>query len=87
MENKSTKVKKNNKKKRGESSTIRKNAQVNLRIPEEDLNFFKKIAEREFIPCQTIITSILHKYVIGRYEEKSKQEPEEDQIRYRQKTG
>lgn len=73
--------------KRGESRNLKKNAQVNLRLPEADVQFFKQKAENEFIPYQTIIASILHKYVIGRYEEKTKKEPEEDQIRYRQKTG
>jgi len=42
--------------------TRRKKA-ITLRIPENDLEKIKKEAEKEGIPYQTFITSILHKYI------------------------
>jgi len=45
--------------------TIRKNKRVNIRISERDLNELQRIAIREGLPYQTLISSILHKYVNG----------------------
>lgn len=45
--------------------TVRKNKRVNIRISERDLNELQRIAIREGLPYQTLIASILHKYVNG----------------------
>jgi len=46
-------------------ATIRKDKRVNIRISERDLNELKRIALREGLPYQTLISSILHKYIRG----------------------
>lgn len=46
-------------------ATFRKNKRVNIRISEKDLLDLQKRAVREGIPYQTLISSILHKYVSG----------------------
>lgn len=43
--------------------TIRKDKRVNIRISERDLKELQKIALKEGLPYQTLISSILHKYV------------------------
>jgi predicted DNA binding CopG/RHH family protein len=44
----------------------RKDRNINIRINEQDLARLKKRAEEEGIPYQTMISSILHKYVSDR---------------------
>jgi predicted DNA binding CopG/RHH family protein len=44
-------------------ATIRKDKRVNIRISERDLKELQKIALKEGLPYQTLISSILHKYV------------------------
>ncbi len=44
-------------------ATIRKDKRVNIRISERDLKELQRIAVREGLPYQTLISSILHKYV------------------------
>lgn len=46
-------------------ATIRKDKRVNIRISERDLKELQRIALREGLPYQTLISSILHKYVNG----------------------
>ena len=46
--------------------TMKKNGRVNIRISERDINEIKKMANEEGLPYQTLISSILHKYVNGR---------------------
>ena len=41
----------------------RKTRNINIRISEHDLETVKRRAEREGLPYQTLISSILHKYV------------------------
>ena len=41
----------------------RKSRNVNIRISEYDLEQVKRRAEREGLPYQTLISSVLHKYV------------------------
>lgn len=50
--------------------TIQKNKRINIRISERDLNGIKLKAIEEGIPYQTLISSVLHKYVSGRLVEK-----------------
>jgi predicted DNA binding CopG/RHH family protein len=45
--------------------TIRKNKRVNIRISARDLKELQRIAFQEGLPYQTLISSILHKYVNG----------------------
>jgi predicted DNA binding CopG/RHH family protein len=45
---------------------IRKTRNVNIRISEAVLAELKKRSQEEGIPYQTLISSILHKYVINR---------------------
>lgn len=43
-----------------------KNARINVRLSEADLRMLKSRAVEEGLPYQTLISSILHKYVTGR---------------------
>lgn len=52
-------------------ATFRKDARVNIRISSKDLDALKKKAMEEGIPYQTLMSSILHKYVSGRLTERS----------------
>jgi len=51
--------------------TIQKNKRVNIRISERDMVEIKKRAFEEGLPYQTLISSILHKYISGRLVTKS----------------
>jgi predicted DNA binding CopG/RHH family protein len=46
-------------------ATFRKDKRVNIRISSRDLNLLKRRALSEGIPYQTLIASVLHKYVDG----------------------
>jgi len=48
--------------------TLKKDRRVNIRISERDLNSLQKIAAEEGIPYQTLISSVLHKFVNRRTE-------------------
>jgi len=47
------------------AATFRKDRRVNIRISSRDLIGLQKRALEEGIPYQTLISSILHKYVSG----------------------
>jgi len=49
---------------------MKKNKTMNIRVNEVDLNSLKARALEEGIPYQTLVTSILHKYVTGKLMEK-----------------
>jgi predicted DNA binding CopG/RHH family protein len=51
-------------------ATLRKDKRVNIRISEKDLLALQKRAVRHGIPYQTLISSVLHKYVNGEFTEK-----------------
>ena len=51
--------------------TMKKNKRINIRMSEKDLNGIKLKALEEGIPYQTLISSVLHKYVSGKLVEKS----------------
>ncbi len=51
-------------------AAFRKDRRVNIRIAENDLINLQKRALREGIPYQTLISSVLHKYVTGILTEK-----------------
>jgi predicted DNA binding CopG/RHH family protein len=48
---------------------FKKDARINIRLPSKDLRGLQKKALAEGIPYQTLIASILHKYVEGRLHE------------------
>ncbi len=52
-------------------ATMRKDKRVNIRMTERDLVHFQKAAIHEGLPYQTLISSILHKYINGRLVEKA----------------
>ena len=50
-------------------ATFRKDKRINIRISSRDLNLLQRRALSEGIPYQTLIASVLHKYVDGRLKE------------------
>jgi len=50
---------------------FKKDARINIRLPSKDLRGLQKRALAEGIPYQTLITSILHKYLEGRFHERN----------------
>lgn len=48
---------------------FKKDARINIRLPSKDLRGLQKKALAEGIPYQTLVASILHKYVEGRLRE------------------
>ena len=46
-------------------NTLRKDQRMNIRISRIDLNRLKARAAEEGIPYQTLVASVLHKYVSG----------------------
>lgn len=52
-------------------ASFRKDKRVNIRISERDLAKLQRRALREGLPYQTLISSILHKFVTGQLEEKA----------------
>ena len=51
-------------------ATLKKDRRINIRISNKDLLAIQKRAVEEGIPYQTLISSLLHKYVSGRLVEK-----------------
>jgi predicted DNA binding CopG/RHH family protein len=52
------------------SATTAKSARMNIRISEADLRALKARAIEEGLPYQSLVTSVLHKYVSGRLVER-----------------
>ena len=53
-------------------ATTRKDKRVNIRISLKDLESIQRKALEEGIPYQTLISSLLHKYINGRLIEKNR---------------
>jgi len=53
------------------AATFKKDKRINIRISNKDLSALQKRALAEGIPYQTLIASVLHKYVDGRLVESS----------------
>jgi predicted DNA binding CopG/RHH family protein len=51
-------------------NTLRKNKIMNIRISETDLDSLKSKAFDEGLPYQTLVTSVLHKFLTGKFIEK-----------------
>lgn len=47
-------------------NTLRKNRRINIRLSQNDLEALQTKAVREGIPYQTLVSSVLHRYVTGR---------------------
>lgn len=47
-------------------SYLRKDERINIRVSSTDLGMLKRKAAEEAIPYQTLITSVLHKFLMGR---------------------
>lgn len=63
IENKETEIKKHRK---YAEATFKKDQRINIRISSRDLQALKKRALAEGIPYQTLVASVLHKYVDDR---------------------
>ncbi len=48
------------------AATLKKDTQINIRISSNDLRALQKVAMREGLPYQILISSVLHKFVEGR---------------------
>ncbi len=53
-------------------ATFKKDARINIRLPSKDLRSLQARALREGIPYQTLVASVLHKYVDGQLVEKNR---------------
>jgi predicted DNA binding CopG/RHH family protein len=53
-------------------NTIKKDKRINIRMSSKDLDQVQVIAAQEGVPYQTLISSILHKYVSGYLVEKKR---------------
>jgi len=51
-------------------STLKKDRRVNLRMSSKDLEAIKTYAVEEGLPYQTLMSSVLHKFVTGRLVDK-----------------
>ena len=54
-------------------NTLKKDKRINIRISFKDLESLQLLAVEDGLPYQTLISSILHRYVSGRLEEKPRQ--------------
>jgi predicted DNA binding CopG/RHH family protein len=52
------------------AATFKKDRRVNIRISSRDLEAIQKRALEEGLPYQTLIASVLHKYISGRLVER-----------------
>ncbi|RKT45302.1 antitoxin [Thiocapsa rosea] len=52
-------------------ATFRKDARISIRLSSKDLRALQARALQEGIPCQTLVSSVLHKFVDGRLVDKS----------------
>ncbi len=53
------------------AATFKKDKRINIRLSVNDLTGLKVKAREEGIPYQTLVSSVLHKYVSGRLVERS----------------
>jgi predicted DNA binding CopG/RHH family protein len=53
-------------------ATFLKNKRINIRISQRDLEYIQRRALEEGIPYQTLIASLIHKYISGKLVEKDK---------------
>jgi len=53
-------------------ATFLKNKRINIRISQRDLEYVQRKALEEGIPYQTLIASLIHRYISGKLIEKDK---------------
>ncbi len=53
-------------------ATFLKNKRINIQISQRDLEYIQRRALEEGIPYQTLIASLIHKYITGKLVEKDK---------------
>jgi predicted DNA binding CopG/RHH family protein len=53
-------------------NTLQKDKRINIRMSSKDLDHVQVIAAQEGIPYQTLVSSIIHKYVSGYLIERKK---------------
>jgi predicted DNA binding CopG/RHH family protein len=58
--------------KRYAKNTLQKDKRINIRMTSKDLDLVQVIAVQEGIPYQTLVSSIIHKYVSGYLVERKK---------------
>ena len=58
--------------KRYAKNTLQKDKRINIRMTSKDLDQVQVIAVQEGIPYQTLVSSIIHKYVSGYLVERKK---------------
>lgn len=51
-------------------SSLRKESRVNIRMASEDIARIREVARQEGLPYQTLMSSILHKFLTGQLVEK-----------------
>jgi predicted DNA binding CopG/RHH family protein len=59
--------------KKAAEATLKKSERMNIRISPNDLRRLKIKAMEEGMPYQTLVASIIHKYLIGRLQEQREQ--------------
>ena len=59
--------------KKAAEETLKKSERMNIRISPNDLRRLKIKAMEEGMPYQTLVSSIIHKYLIGRLQEQRDQ--------------
>jgi len=52
-------------------ATFKKDARINIRLSSKDLRAIQSRALKEGVPYQTLVSSVLHKYVDGQLVERS----------------
>jgi predicted DNA binding CopG/RHH family protein len=52
-------------------SALKKDKRINIRISHKDLESIQNIAVEEGLPYQTLISSLIHKFVTGKMVEKA----------------
>lgn len=52
-------------------ATFKKDARINIRLSSKDLRALQAIALKEGIPYQTLVSSVIHKYVDGQLVDKT----------------
>ena len=66
---------------RAADETLKKDKRINIRLPSRDLEALQRRALREGVPYQTLIASVLHKYVSGQLmEPPPKPEPKKPEV-------
>jgi predicted DNA binding CopG/RHH family protein len=55
--------------KQAAANYLRKDAKINIRLTHHDIEGLRRIAVREGLPYQTLIASILHKYVTNQLDQ------------------